>query len=198
MNKQELLDKLKKEKFSEKIINAFEKIKREDFIDKKFEKLAYEDSPLPIGFNQTISQPYTIAFMLDLLDVRDNQKILEIGSGSGYVLALINELGKNLEIYGIERIKEIAEKSRKILKKYENITILNMNGSRGLREKAPFDRILASASADKIPNHLLSQLKPDGILVAPVQESIIKIEKTPKENKLTEYPGFVFVPLVKD
>ena len=111
MNKQQLIQELKKEGFSDKILKAFETIKREDFIPEKFKEYAYENESLPIEEGATISQPYTIAFMLNLLELKDNQKILEIGSGSGYVLALINEISKNSEIYGIERIKGLVESS---------------------------------------------------------------------------------------
>lgn len=198
MNKKELIRHLKEQDFSENILNAFSKIKREDFISKEFKESAYEDIPLPILGGQTISQPYTIAFMLTLLELYDNQTVLEVGSGSGYVLALINELSKNAKIYGIERIKELAENSKKVLKNKKNIKIFNADGIKGLKEKAPFDRILVSASSKEIPQKLLSQLKYNGVLVCVVGESIIVVKKTYKENKVMEYPGFIFVPLVED
>jgi protein-L-isoaspartate(D-aspartate) O-methyltransferase len=198
MNKKELISSLRKQDFSENILNAFEKVKREDFISKEFKESAYEDIPLPIGGGQTISQPYTIAFMLTLLELYDNQAVLEIGSGSGYVLALINELSKNAKIYGVERIKELAENSKKVLKNKKNIEIFNADGIKGLKEKAPFDRILVSASSKEIPQRLLSQLKYNGILVCVVKDSIVVVKKTYKENKVMEYPGFIFVPLIED
>lgn len=197
MNKPQLLKSLENQGFSNKIIIAFSKTKREDFISKDLKQHTYEDHALPIGQGQTISQPYTIAFMLNLLELTDNQKILEIGSGSGYVLALINEISKNSEIYGIERIKELADKSKQVLKQYKNIHILNQDGSKGLKQQAPFDRILISAAASKIPEHLYSQLNDDGIIVASVQNSIFQIKKIKGEIKKKEFPGFVFVPLVE-
>lgn len=195
MNKEELIKKLKSQGFSSKIVSAFEKIRREDFISKELKKYAYEDEPLPIGYGATISQPYTIAFMLNLLELKDRLKILEVGSGSGYVLALMNELSKNSEIYGIERIEELVEKSRKILKK--NIHVIHNDGYFGLKEKAPFDRILVSASADEIPKNLIEQLNNDGILVCPIKNSIFKIKKEKNKINKKEYEGFIFVPLVK-
>ena len=197
MDKKELIKNLKHHKFSVKILNAFSKIKRKNFIPKNLRIHAYEDNPLPIDEGATISQPYTIAFMLSLLELKDNLKILEIGSGSGYVLALINEISKNSRIYGIERIKTLAEKSRKTIKN-KNIKIIHRDGSNGLKESAPFDRILISASCPKIPNHLYSQLSPKGVIVASVKNSIFQIKKDRiKKIRINEFSGFVFVPLIK-
>jgi len=198
MDKRELLDRLRREGFSKKIIDAFEKVKREEFIPNGLKDYAYENEPLPIGYGQTISQPYTIAFMLNLLELRDNLKILEIGSGSGYVLALINEISKNSRIYGIERIKGLVDKSRRALREEKNIIIVCGDGSRGLRKHAPYDRILISASAKKMPEHLYSQLKDDGIIVASVGNSIFQIKKKKNKIEVREFPGFVFVPLIED
>lgn len=196
MKKEELIRKLKFHKFPRKILDAFEKLNREDFVPRDLKKQAYEDKPLPIGAGQTISQPYTIAFMLNLLELRDKLKILEVGSGSGYALALINQISKNSEIYGIERIKKLAEKSRGILDK--SITIIHGDGSKGLKEKAPFDRILVSASASDMPQKLVAQLKIGGVLVVPVRNSIIYLKKFRNKNKIIEYPGFLFVPLIEN
>jgi len=198
MDKKELLEKLREEKFSGKIIQAFEKVRREEFVPKGGEKYAYRDIPLYIGYGATISQPYTIAFMLDLLKVKDKQKILEIGSGSGYVLALLSELSPDGKIFGIERIKELADSSKEKLKKYKNIEVIHGNGFKGLEKEALFDRILVSASAEEIPYNLINQLKEKGILVTPVRSSILRIVKEKKENKIEEYPGFAFVPLIDE
>lgn len=197
MYKETLIKALKSHKFPDKIINAFKKVKREDFIPLSIRQYAYDDNALPLEKGATISQPYTIAFMLSLLELRDSQKILEIGSGSGYVLALINEISKKSKMYGIEIISSLAEKSKQIFKNNKNIIILNTNGSLGLPQKAPFDRILISAASEKIPEHLFNQLKDPGILVAPVQNSIWKIKKQNKKTTKKEFPGFVFVPLIK-
>ncbi len=199
MKKEELIRSLKSRKFPEKIIKAFEKVNRESFVPEE-KVLAYEDIPLPIGFGQTISQPYTIAFMLTLLNVRDKQKILEVGSGSGYVLALLSKLSPKGKIFGIERIKELAEKSKKVLEKenIKNVQVIYGDGSKGLEKEKPFDRILVSASSRELPQKLINQLKINGILVTPVRNSIVVVKKEINENKIKEYPGFVFVPLIED
>ena len=196
MNKPQLIQYLKQENFPTKITNAFKKIKRENFIPEEYKKYAYEDGPIPIGHAQTISQPYTIAFMLNLLNLKPNQKILEVGSGSGYVLALKNQISPNSQIYGIERIKELADNSKKILHKNKNIHIISADGTNGLKQKAPFDRILVSASSKEIPKTLLQQLSPNGTMVCVVNHSVIVIEKGRKVEKITEHPGFSFVPLI--
>ena len=198
MDKNQLITSLKEEGFSKKILQAFEKISRENFVSQNLQKYAYEDRPLPIGKSQTISQPYTIAFMLRLLKLKDKQKILEIGSGSGYVLALMSKLSKSSEIYGVERIKNLADESIEVLRKYKNIKVISADGTKGLPEKAPFDRILVSAAADEIPKSLVSQLGEGGILVMPVKNSIISLKKTKKGNKIQRFHGFRFVPLVED
>ena len=197
MNKSQLLQSLKQRGFSKEILNAFLKVKRESFVPEKIRTHAYEDTALPIGRGQTISQPYTIAMMLSLLKLKEGQKVLEAGSGCGYVLALISEIvGSRGRVFGIEIIKELVENSRKNLKNYKNIKVYNKNGTDGLskeeiatfvggnekrrrsgirgksaRETAgslAFDRILISAACEKIPEKLLSQLKDKGIIVAPV------------------------------
>ncbi len=227
MNKKQLIESLKAEGFGDEVLKAFEKVKREDFIPLEFRESAYEDIPLPIGLGQTISQPYTIAFMLNLLELdnklktinnqklktdkreksseRDNDnrttnnlKILEVGSGSGYVLALINEISKSSKIFGIERLEGLVEKSERILRNEKNIKIVCGDGIGGLSEYAPYDRILISASASKIPRHLYSQLSENGIIVASVQNSIFQIRKEKGRIIEKEYPGFIFVPLVED
>lgn len=198
MQKKILLDALRKHKIPENIVNAFGAVDRKKFIPEDYHSETYEDIALPIGHGQTISQPYTIAFMLMLLELQNSQKILEVGSGSGYVLALINEISKNSELYGIERIKEIVEKSCEIFDDCKNVKIYFGDGTKGLKSEEPFDRILVSAAGDTIPQKLVSQLKIGGVLVAPVRDSVVKVKKFANENKIEEYPGFVFVPLVED
>lgn len=195
MNKKQLIKSLKKQNFPSYIIDAFEKVSRENFVPIKYEKLAYENKPLPLEEGSTISQPYTIAFMLMLLDSLENKKILEIGSGSGYVLALLSEISKKGKIFGIETSKDLVKKSKESLSNYENIEIIHGDGSKGFPDKAPFDRILVSAAFDKFPNHLLQQLKYNGILVVPVNNSIFYVKKEYGQNKIKEYPGFGFVPI---
>jgi protein-L-isoaspartate(D-aspartate) O-methyltransferase len=202
MQKKELMASLKQRGFSKKILKAFEKVPRENFVPEKLKPRAYEDTALPIGESQTISQPYTIAMMLSLLDARKNQKVLEIGSGCGYVLALLSELvGENGKVFGIEIIKELAERSGNNLRNYKSIKIYNKNGAEGLESEKPLDRILISAALEQIPQNLITQLKDKGILVAPVgnsyMQSLIKFQKI--KNKLIvkeQIPGFIFVRFV--
>ena len=201
--KQILLESLKEKGFSNKIIGAFEKVKREDFVPENLKERAYEDAPLPIGKGQTISQPYTIATMLSLLELKEGQKVLEVGSGCGYVLALLSSIvGKDGKVFGIEIIKELAEKSKENLKDCKNVKIHLGNGKNGLSKEAPFNRILISAAYKKIPEKLIGQLKDKGIIVAPIGnvygQSLVAYQKTNGKLRLKkEIPGFIFVPLVE-
>ena len=198
MNKNQLLKSLRLHGFSKEIIGAFKKVKRENFLPKNLKRYAYEDNALPLEKGATISQPYTIAFMLSLLDLKQGQKILEIGSGSGYVLALISQIIKEGKIYGIEIISSLAESSKKVLSKNKKIKIFNKDGLYGLPKYAPYDRILISAAAQEIPEHLYPQLKEDAIIVTPVKNSIFQIKKHKNKITIKEFPGFVFVPLVNN
>jgi len=202
MNKEELLKSLKQQGFSNFILRGFSKVKREDFVPDYLENRAYEDTALSIGAGQTISQPYTIAEMLSLLELKKGLKVLEIGSGCGYVLALLSLIiGEKGEVFGVEIVKELYEKSKINLEEYQNVKVYNKNGFRGLKEKTPYDRILISAGLKKIPEEILNQLKEGGIIVAPVgeeyEQSLTKIQRV-KNNFVTkkEIPGFVFVPFV--
>ncbi|MCU0642066.1 MAG: protein-L-isoaspartate O-methyltransferase [archaeon] len=198
MDKQGLLDSLRKKGFSEQVVSVFDKVKREDFVPQNLVGYAYEDISLPVMEGSTLSQPSTVAFMLDMLDVRDGQKILEIGSGSGYALALLSEMNPNGKIYGLELIQSLGISSKKYLQEKKNVEVFIRNGSHGLPEFAPYDRILISASCPECPSSLLSQLKDDGILVSAVKQSIIQIKKVNGEKIIKEHPGFAFVPLVPD
>lgn len=196
MGKRKLIESLREKGFSEKIQKAFKEVKREDFIEGKMKEFAYRDRPLPIGENATISQPYTIAFMLDLLDLKDDIKILEIGSGCGYVLALIDKISKNSEIFGVEINPLLVKKAKKYLSK-TSISIINKNGYDGLKECEPYDRIIVSAAYQEEPNHLIDQLKEKGILVVPVTNSIIKYVKKKEEVSKEVHYGFAFVTMQK-
>ena len=205
MNKKELIESLKLRGFESKIIDIFSNVKRENFVPNKLKSFAYNDEAQPIGEGQTISQPSTIAVMLSMLDLNKGNKVLEIGSGSGYVLALISEIvgykGKDKgNVFGIERIKDLAVKSKKPLKEY-HAKVFNKNGFYGIPGKK-FDRIIISAACVEIPKPLIAQLKPNGIIVAPVgnkfQQSLISYKKI--ENRLVlqeENPGFIFVPFIQ-
>ena len=202
MNKTQLMESLKKQDFPKKILDAFSKIERESFIPKILKSRAYEDKALPIGNGQTISQPYTIATMLNLLDLKKAQKVLEMGSGCGYVLALMSKIvGKRGKVYGIEIVKELAEKSKTNIKAYKNVKVYNKDGRKGIEEAAPFDRILISAACEKIPKIILSQLKDKGLIVAPVGpryvQSLVAVQREKDDFKIKEkLPGFIFVPFV--
>jgi protein-L-isoaspartate(D-aspartate) O-methyltransferase len=203
MDKPELIKILRFEGFPERIIEAFSIVHREDFVPERMREFAYDNNPLPIGHGQTISQPSTIAFMLDQLELKDSIKILEVGCGCGYVLALIDIIVKDSQILGVEVVKELAELSRKnvvmdgnMINRNNATEIINTNGYRGLPAKK-FDRIIVSAAAEELPKALINQLSDGGIAVIPVNNSIFKIRRKGKDFFKTEYPGFVFVPLIK-
>ena len=205
MDKLELLKSFEEKKFPAHVIEAFSKVKRQDFAPYNLRSMAYEDSPLPIGHGQTISQPYTIALMLSLLDLKKGQKVLEIGSGYGYVLALISEIvGKKGRVFGIEVINELAKKSKDNLHDYKNVRVLHRNGSKGFPEEALFDRILISAALHDIPEIIMGQLKNNGILVAPkgsrFEQEIIAIQRKSETEfeMIKRLPGFLFVPFVEE
>lgn len=182
------------------IIKAFEKIDRKYFVDKEFKEHTYRDAPLPIGKNQTISQPSTVAFMLEHLAPKKGEKILDIGSGSGWTTALLCYIvGEKGSVQGLERVDELVEIGKKNLAQFhfgKQCTIALSDIVLGKPDET-FDKILVSASAQKTPDALFSQLNIGGILVVPVENSIYqfkKISDTKIETK--EFPGFVFVPLI--
>ena len=201
MNKDELIHSLKTKGFHERILSAFEKVKREDFLPDNFKKLAYEDIALPITNDQTMSQPSTIALSLSLLKLKDNHKVLEIGSGCGYVLALMSEIvGEKGKVYGVEIVKNLADKSIQSLEeynKYNNIKVYNMNG-KVKSEEVPFNRILISAALEEVPREVLEQLDENGLLVAPIgpgsMQTLTLIRRTQDKFVIEkEIPGFIFV-----
>ncbi len=202
MDKTELLDSFRKQGFSEKIINAFAAVNRSDFIPPMIKFLAYEDTALPIGHGQTISQPQTVAVMLNLLHLKKDQKVLEVGCGSGYVLALMSEIvGENGKVYGLDIIRDLVERSRKPLYKYKNTQAFYGDGRFGMYEKAPFDRILISAAITSIPDALVGQLKDEGIIVAPIgsdnMQNLVSFKKSKEGLTIIEQvPGFVFVKFI--
>lgn len=179
---------------------AFRKIERVDFTPKDYRAEVYEDYPLPIGFGQTISQPTTVAFMLELLDLKKGNTALDVGSGSGWTTALIAEIIKPKgKVWGVEIIPELVEFGGKNLAKYDlpNAEIIQAGKKSGLSEYAPYDKILVSAEAKELPQELLRQLKIGGIMVIPIKNTLYKIEKfAGGKIKETAFPGFVFVPLI--
>ena len=186
-----------------KIIDAFYKVDRMDFVLEESRYEAYSDRPLSIGFGQTISQPLTVAFMLELLQPQVGEKILDIGSGSAWQSCLLADIvGRNGKVFAIERIVEIYEFGKENSKKYnfKNLKFILGDGSRGYEKEAPYDKIIVAAAAfEKIPIELKKQLVNAGRLVIPVNNSIWLIVKK-KNNKYTakEFPGFAFVPLIEN
>ena len=202
--KERLLFLLKKQgmNFSKKVIKAFKAIPREKFVMENYKERAYEDSPLPILLGQTISQPSTVLKFLDALDVKLGNKVLEIGSGSGYNTALLSKLvGTKGFIYSTEIAEPLAEFARNNIKKIKikNVEILRIDGSQGLMEKEPFDRIILTAACSKIPDVLIDQLKTGGILVAPVgpvyAQNLVRLKKTAKRISEKILGQYQFVPM---
>jgi len=182
------------------VLNALLKIPRHFFLESAFEHMAYEDKALPIGEGQTISQPYTVAFQSQLLAINKGDKILEIGTGSGYQTCVLLELGA--KVYTIERKKELYIKAQQLLSKMGyKANFFYGDGYDGLPTYGPFDKILITAGATEIPPKLLSQIKLNGILVAPIGSPSVQImNKLVKvsENKFqsSTHNSFVFVPLL--
>tara|TARA_B100000809_G_scaffold220010_1_gene227506 strand:+ start:5327 stop:5977 length:651 start_codon:yes stop_codon:yes gene_type:complete len=185
------------------VLTAVETIPRHLFIpDNALHKYAYEDKPFPIGSGQTISQPYTVAFQTELLKIKPREKVLEIGTGSGYQTAVLLEVGA--KVFSIERQKYLYERTKELLPQLGyNTKLFYGDGYKGLPTFAPFDKIIVTAGAPYIPEDLLNQLKIGGILVIPVDEDnsqrMKKIVKLSATNFETEDLGlFRFVPLLKE
>lgn len=182
------------------VLKAFYKIERHRFIPENLSNSAYADFPLPIGEDQTISQPYIVALMTECLDLGREEKILEIGTGSGYQTAILAELAR--EIYSVERFETLAKRAQDILSKleYKNIKIKVGDGSLGWEEAAPFDRIIITAASPKIPIPLIDQLSDNGKLILPLGESFSQVltlvEKKEGKLKAIDICGCVFVPLI--
>ena len=185
----------------QKVLNAVRKIPRHLFIDSSFEDHAYQDKAFPIAAEQTISQPYTVAFQSQTLEIKPDDKVLEIGTGSGYQTAVLLELGA--EVYSIERQHELFKKTSLFLPKigYRPKKFIFGDGYKGLPEKAPYDKIIVTAGAPYIPKALLSQLKVGGMLLIPVgdktQIMTLLIRKSPKEFEKHELGDFAFVPMLE-
>ncbi len=204
-----ILNKLKEKGFlkDEKFYNAFSKIKRKDFISRDLKNYADEDVPLPIGHEQTISQPSVVAFMIEKLNPSEGEKILDIGCGSGWTTALLSEVvGKKGKVIGVEIIPEVKYFGEENISKYNfikegRVLILRKNGYEGVFEESPFDNILISAALsnkEELSPHWKNQLKEGGSLVVPIADSIYKLTKKEGKFEEEEYFGFNFVPFVKD
>jgi len=186
----------------EAVLAAIKKIPRHLFIDSSFEEHAYQDKAFPIAAEQTISQPYTVAFQSQTLEVQKGDKVLEIGTGSGYQTAVLLEM--NAEVYTIERQHELFKKTSLFLPKlgYRPKKLIFGDGYKGLKEIAPFDKIIVTAGAPYVPNPLLAQLKIGGRLLIPVgdktQIMTLFIRKSAKEFEKHELGDFAFVPMLEE
>lgn len=184
------------------VIAAFKKVKRELFVLEDYKSEAYEDYPLPILKGQTISQPTTVMIMLDALEVKQGMKVLEIGAGSGYNAAMLSALvGSKGKVFTTEIVPELVDFAKSNIKKagIRNVTVIKSDGSQGYKQDAPYDRIICTAAAPKIPEVLVDQLKEKGVLLIPVGphygQHMIRATKV-KGELLTEDLGeFMFVPL---
>jgi len=187
---------------NKKVLQAIRTIPRHLFMDSSFEDHAYQDKPFPIAADQTISQPYTVAFQTELLDVKPDHKVLEIGTGSGYQTAVL--LNLRAKVYTVERQLELFKKTSLFFKKmgYRPKKFVFGDGYKGLPEHAPFDGIIVTAGAPEVPKKLLAQLKIGGKLVIPVgegdQEMLRITRKSDTEFAQEEFGTFRFVPLLED
>ncbi len=184
---------------SARVEGAFRKTDRGKFVPKTH--LAYDDRPLPIGFGQTVSAPGVVAMTLEALGTREGDSILEIGTGSGYQTALLAILaGSKGTVHSVERVRELYERARNLLRGRENIVFHCADGSLGLAGKAPFDRICVSAACPRIPKPLEEQLADGGVLVAPVQsffaQDLVRATKVKGMLEIEKLGGVVFVPLL--
>ncbi len=183
-----------------RVIEAMKKVPRHLFVPKDSENEAYNDYPLPIGYGQTISQPYMVALMTEALELKGDEKVLEIGTGSGYQTAILAELAK--EVYTIERIIELLKRAEDLLKKlgYKNIKFKAGDGTLGWQEYKPFSAIIVTAGAPKIPRPLIDQLEDGGRLVIPVggrySQELIKVTKKGDELIKENLGGCRFVDLI--
>jgi protein-L-isoaspartate(D-aspartate) O-methyltransferase len=198
----QLVEELRKRGISDaQVLKAIGEIPRHFFLDKAFEEWAYKDVPFPIESNQTISQPYTVAFQSSLLCVKQGDKILEVGTGSGYQASVLSQMGA--KVYSIERQKKLHSITSQFLPTigFGNIRLLLGDGYMGSQRFAPFDKILVTAGATYVPDALIQQLKVGGVLVIPVGDKVqkmLRITKISESQVETENFGdFRFVPFLK-
>ncbi len=189
---------------SDRVVEAMGKVPRELFVPDGIRHMAYEDHPLPIGEGQTISAPHMVAIMCDVLDLEEGMAVLDVGTGSGYHAAVMADLvGPKGHVYSIERVPELVVFARRNLREagIENVTVVEGDGSVGLPDHAPYDRINVAATAPEVPEPLKEQLKVGGKLVVPVgtcYQELVLVIRTEEGFELEHHGGVVFVPLIGD
>jgi protein-L-isoaspartate(D-aspartate) O-methyltransferase len=198
--RQSLLNSLDREIADNRVIDAMRRVPREAFVPQEQYHAAYDDRPLSIGFGQTISQPFIVALMVQALELRGDEKVLELGTGSGYEAAILAELAQ--KVVTVECIPELAEAARQVLDKlgYSNIEVHVAGRTLGWPEGAPYDAIIVSAGAPTVPQALVEQLTWNGRLVIPVgsrwQQELLRVTKLRKGNEIENLGGCYFVPLI--
>lgn len=198
--KAELIKHLGWEIADKRVVEAMKRVPREAFVPQEYYHAAYEDRPLSIGFGQTISQPFIVALMIQALELKGDERVLELGTGSGYEAAVLAELAN--QVVTVEIIPELAESAKRVLEKlgYSNVEVHIAGKTLGWLEDAPYDAIIVSAGAPSIPQILLGQLSWGGRLVIPVgshwQQELIKVSKEKEGNKVENLGACYFVPLI--
>ncbi len=198
--KRRLFEAIRKEISDERVLEAMQKVPRESFVPAESQHLAYEDIPLPIGHGQTISQPLMVAIMTQVLTLTSTDKVLEVGTGSGYQAAILAELAA--KVITVERISQLADSARALLHSlgYTNIEVRLAGSVLGCREEAPYDAILVSAGSPKLPRELLDQMALGGRLVIPVgsarEQELMKVVKSNDGYSVSTLGGCRFVPLI--
>jgi protein-L-isoaspartate(D-aspartate) O-methyltransferase len=200
LKKEDLLQGMRG-RIKETVLTAMARVPREMFVPDHLRSRAYDDMPLPIGFNQTISAPHMVAIMCDLLDLHPQMVVLEVGGGCGYHAAVMADLvGTQGHVYSVERIPELVAQARKnlVAAGIENVTMIEGDGSIGLPEHAPYDRISVAATAPRVPEPLQQQLKRGGIMVLPVGLGFQELVLVTRKNGFVveEKMGVAFVPLI--
>ena len=185
------------------VLDAMERVPRHEFVPEEFESMAYSDRPLPIGYGQTISQPYIVALMTELLALKRTDRVLEIGTGSGYQAAILGQIVA--EVYSVEIIEELATEAQERLARlgYQNVHTMHADGYFGWEEHAPYDAIIVTCAPDHIPQPLVQQLKDQAELVIPVgppggYQTLWEVTRVGSEVKKRNVTGVVFVPLTGD
>lgn len=183
------------------VLRAMDEVPRDHFVEAGFATVAYADQALPIACGQTISQPFVVAYMTEQLDVRPDHRVLEVGTGSGYQAAVLSRLAR--EVISVERYRTLADVARARLEAlgYRNVTVVTGDGLAGVPDRAPYDRIIVTAAAERIPDTLVAQLADDGVMVLPLgphtsAQRIVKLTKSGTELKREDLIWVRFVPLL--